>query len=228
MTRTGFPTMSDFENARRNMVDCQLRPTKVTDIRILDAMGGLPREMFVDKAHQGIAYIDEDIEIAPGRHMMEPVVLARLVQALDIGPTDSVLVIGAGTGYDTALIGTLAGPVVAVESDPQLVETASMLINHLGIDNVAVVEAPLTEGYPAQAPYDLVFVAGSVPEIPAKIADQVSTGGRVVAVVGGAENGLLGRACVMTKIEQGLSSRPIFDAGTQPLPGFESAAEFVF
>tara|TARA_R110002110_G_scaffold260260_3_gene475986 strand:- start:9386 stop:10069 length:684 start_codon:yes stop_codon:yes gene_type:complete len=226
--RTGFLTMSDFENARRNMVDCQLRPTKVTDIRILDAMGTLPREMFVDKSRQGIAYVDEDIEIASGRHMMEPVVLARLVQALDIGPTDSVLVIGAGTGYDAALIGTLAGPVVAVESDPQLVETASMLINHLGIDNVAVVEAPLAEGYAAQAPYDLVFVSGAVPEIPANIADQVAPGGRVVAVIGGAENGILGRASVMTRIEQGLSGRMIFDAGTRPLPGFGTAAEFVF
>jgi protein-L-isoaspartate(D-aspartate) O-methyltransferase len=228
MTRTGLPTMSDFETARRNMVDGQLRPTKVTDIRILDAMGTLPREMFVDKSRQGIAYVDEDIEIAPGRHMMEPVVLARLVQALDIGSTDSVLVIGAGTGYDAAVIGTLAGPVVAIESDPQLVETASMLINHLGIDNVAVVEAPLADGYAAQAPYDLVFVGGSVPEVPARIADQVAPGGRIVAVLGGAENGILGRACVMTKVEKSLSGRPIFDAGTQPLPGFEAAAEFVF
>lgn len=226
--RTGFQTMSDFETARRNMVDSQLRPTKVTDIRILDAMGALPREMFVDKSRQGIAYVDEDIEIAPGRHMMEPVVLARLVQALEIGPTDSVLVIGAGTGYDAALIGKLAGPVVAVESDPKLVETASMLINHLGIDNVAVAEAPLADGYAAQAPYDLVFVGGSVPEIPAGIADQVAMGGRLVAVIGGAENGVLGRACLMTRIAQGLSSRAIFDAGTRPLPGFEASAEFVF
>ncbi len=220
--------MSDFETARRNMVDGQLRPTKVTDIRILDAMSTLPREMFVDKSRQGIAYVDEDIEIAPGRHMMEPVVLARLVQALDVSPTDSVLVIGAGTGYDAALIGTLAGPVVAIESDPQLVETASMLINHLGIDNVAVVEAPLADGYAAQAPYDLVFVGGSVPEVPAGIADQVAPGGRIVAVVGGAENGILGRACLLTKVDENLSGRPIFDAGTRPLPGFGAAAEFVF
>lgn len=220
--------MSDFETARRNMVDGQLRPTKVTDIRILDAMGTLPREMFVDKSRQGIAYVDEDIEIAPGRHMMEPVVLARLAQALDIKPTDSVLIIGAGTGYDAALIGTLAGPVVAIESDPQLVETASMLINHLGIDNVAVVEAPLAEGYAAQAPFDLMFIGGAVPEVPSQIADQLASGGRIVAVLGGAENGILGRACLMTKTDQTLSSRPIFDAGTQPLPGFEAAAEFVF
>lgn len=228
MTGTGLATMSDFETARRNMVDGQLRPTKVTDIRILDAMGRLPREMFVDKSRQGVAYVDEDIEIAPGRHMMEPIVLARLVQALEIKSTDSVLVIGAGTGYDAALIGSLAGPVVAIESDPKLVETASMLINQLGIDNVAVVEAPLAEGYGAQAPYDLIFVGGSVPEVPSEISDQLAPGGRIVAVVGGAENGILGRACLMTKAGQSLSSRPIFDAGTQPLPGFETVAEFVF
>lgn len=220
--------MSDFATARQNMVDGQLRPTKVTDVRILDAMSALPREMFVDKSRQGIAYVDEDIEVAPGRHIMEPVVLARLVQALDVGPTDSVLVIGAATGYDAALIGMLAGPVVAVESDPALVETASMLINHLGIDNVAVVESPLAEGYPSQAPYDRVFFSGAVPDIPQGIADQVSVGGRIAAVIGGAENGILGRANVLTRIDQGLSGRPIFDAGTRPLPGFEAAPEFVF
>ncbi|MGB0625911.1 MAG: protein-L-isoaspartate O-methyltransferase family protein [Alphaproteobacteria bacterium] len=220
--------MSDFETARRNMVDGQLRPTKVTDTRILDAMGSLPREMFTSKTRQGIAYIDEDIEVATGRYMMEPVVLARLVQALDVGAEDSVLVIGAGTGYDAALIGKLAGSVLAVESDPALVETASMVINHLSIDNVAVVEAPMADGYPAQAPYDLVFFGGAVPEVPARIAEQVSPGGRIVAVLGGAENGILGRATILTRTAGSLSSRAIFDAGTRPLPGFEMAADFVF
>jgi len=220
--------MPEYEARRHNMVESQIRTNKVTDPGLIAVFSELPRELFLPEAQRSIAYIDEDIEIAPGRHMMEPVVLARLVQALDIGATDSVLVIGAGTGYDAAVIGTLAGPVVAVEADPQLVETASMLINHLGIDNVAVVEAPLADGYAGQAPYDLVFVGGAVPEIPAIIADQVAPGGRVVAVIGGAENGVLGRASVMTKIEQGLSGRQIFDAGTRPLPGFEAAAEFVF
>lgn len=220
--------MSDFETARRNMVDGQLRPTKVTDTRILDAMGSLPREMFTSMTRQGIAYIDEDIEVAPGRYMMEPVVLARLVQALDVGAEDSVLVIGAGAGYDAALIGKLAGPVLAIESDSALVEAASMVINHLGIDNVAVVEAPLADGFPAQAPYDLVFFGGAVPEVPARIAEQVSPGGRIVAVLGGAENGILGRATILTRTGGSLSGRAIFDAGTRPLPGFETAAEFVF
>lgn len=220
--------MSDFDTARQNMVDGQLRPTKVTDARILDAMSTLPRELFAEKTRQGIAYIDEDIEVAPGRYMIEPVVLARLVQALDVSDTDSVLVIGTGTGYDAALIGMLAGSVVAIESDPGLVETASMVINHLGIDNVAVVEAPLADGYPTQAPYDLVFFGGSVTEVPSGISDQVAPGGRIAAVVGGAENGILGRATIMTRVGTNLSQRAIFDAGTRPLPGFEYAAEFVF
>lgn len=220
--------MSDFETARRNMVDGQLRPTKVTDPRILDAMGSLPREMFMDKALQGIAYVDEDIEVAPGRFLMEPVVLARMVQALELENTDSVLVIGPATGYDAALIGTLAGPVVAIESDPKLVEQASVVMNHLGIDNVAVIESTLSEGYAGQAPYDVVFVCGAVPEIPAAIADQLAPNGRLCAVLSEGENGILGRASLMTRIGQGLSGRPIFDAGTRALPGFDAAPEFVF
>ena len=131
--------MSEFDTARQNMVDGQLRPTKVTDSRLLDVMSTLPREMFLDKSRQGIAYIDEDIEVAEGRYLMEPVVLARLVQSLELTPADSVLVIGSASGYDAALIGRLAGPVVAVESSGALAEQASMVINHLRIDNVAVV-----------------------------------------------------------------------------------------
>ncbi|MBS27390.1 MAG: protein-L-isoaspartate O-methyltransferase [Alphaproteobacteria bacterium] len=220
--------MSDFETARRNMVDGQLRPNKVTDSRILDAMETLPRETFMDKAHQGIAYVDEDIEVAPGRFLMEPVVLARLVQALELEKSDSVLVIGAATGYDAALIGMLAGPVVAIESDAALVEQSSMVLNHLGIDNVAVIEAPLADGYAGQAPYDVVFFSGAVPDIPGNTTDQVAPGGRIAAVVSEGENGILGRAHLMMRIDQGLSGRPIFDAGTHALPGFEQTPEFVF
>jgi protein-L-isoaspartate(D-aspartate) O-methyltransferase len=220
--------MSDFDTARRNMVDGQLRPNKVTDARILDAMSDLPRETFAAKARQGIAYVDEDIEVAPGRYLMEPVVLARLVQALELTRDDSVLMIGAGTGYDAALAGRLAGAVVAVESDRVLADQASMVINHLGVDNVVMVEGPLNEGYAAQAPYDAVFFCGAVPEIPGEITDQLVVGGRLVAVVGGAEEGVLGRAQLMTRLETGMSGRFLFDAGTRPLPGFEKAPAFVF
>ncbi|MBT5570730.1 MAG: protein-L-isoaspartate O-methyltransferase [Alphaproteobacteria bacterium] len=220
--------MSEFETARQNMVDGQLRPTKVTDNRVLDVMGALPREMFVEKSRQGIAYVDEDIEVAPGRYLMEPVVLARLVQALDLTAADSVLVIGAATGYDSALIGRIAGPVVAVESASELADQASMVINHLGIDNVAVVVGALERGYAEQAPYDVVFFCGAIDDVPGDIVRQLSPNGRMVAVIGGAENGVLGRACLMTRSGESLSKRALFDAGTRPLPGFAKEAAFVF
>lgn len=220
--------MSNFETARQNMVDGQLRPTKVTDSLLLDAMAALPREMFVEKSRQGIAYVDEDLEISPGRYLMEPVVLARLVQSLELTSSDSVLIIGPATGYDAALIGRLAGPVVAVESDPALAEQASMVINHLGIDNVAVVESPMAAGFAEQAPYDVVFFCGSVEEVPEDIVRQLAPNGRMAAVLGGAENGILGRACLMHRSGDGLSKRALFDAGTRPLPGFEKEAEFAF
>lgn len=220
--------MSEFDTARQNMVDGQLRPTKVTDSRLLDVMSALPREMFLDKSRQGIAYVDEDIEVAPGRYLMEPVVLARLVQALALTKADSVLVIGSASGYDAALIGRLAGPVVAVESASGLAEQSSVVINHLGIDNVAVVEGPLTKGFAEQAPYDVVFFCGSVEVVPDDIVRQLAPGGRMGAVIGGYQNGILGQACLMTRSGDGLSQRPLFDAGTRPLPGFAREAAFVF
>ena len=220
--------MSEFDTARQNMVDGQLRPTKVTNSRLLDVMSVLPREMFLDKSRQGIAYVDEDIEVAPERYLMEPVVLARLVQALELTPADSVLVIGSASGYDAALIGRLAGPVVAVESGSALAEQSSMVINHLGIDNVAVVEGALAKGFAEQAPYDVVFFCGSIEEVPDDIIRQMAPGGRMAAVMGGYENGILGRACLMTRSGDGLSQRPLFDAGTRPLPGFAREAAFVF
>lgn len=220
--------MSEFDTARQNMVDGQLRPTKVTDSRLLDVMATLPREMFVEKSRQGIAYIDEDIEVSEGRHLMEPVVLARLVQALELTQADSVLVIGSASGYDAALIGRLAGPVVVVESSSTLAEQSSMVINHLGIDNVAVVEGALARGYAEQAPYDAVFFCGSIDEVPDDIVRQLAPNGRMAAVIGGQENGILGRASLMTRSGDGLSHRPLFDAGTPPLPGFAKEAAFVF
>lgn len=220
--------MPVFDDARRNMVDSQLRTTRVTDPAILGAMAELPRELFVPKAKQGIAYIDEDIEVAPGRYLMEPVVLARLLQALDLTDDTTVLNIGCATGYDAALLGRLAGSVVAVESEPALVEQANGAISELMIDNVAVVEAPLREGYPAQAPYDAILLSGSVDEVPPGLFGSLAPGGRLAAVVGGAEDGILGRAFLYVNSGGSVSGRPLFDAGTKPLPGFAREAAFQF
>ena len=132
--------MQDYAAARRHMVDSQIRPNKVTDERIMKAMGKVPREIFVPPSLKGVAYVDEDIQIAPGRFLMEPQVLARLIQAAEIEPTDAVLEIGSATGYASAILSHLAESVVAVESDPQLAEIANKALAALEITNVAVVE----------------------------------------------------------------------------------------
>jgi protein-L-isoaspartate(D-aspartate) O-methyltransferase len=220
--------MTAFADARQNMVDSQLRPTRVTDAKILAAMAELPRERFVPKSKQGIAYVDEDIEVAPGRFLMEPVVVARLMQALELTPDTTVLNIGCATGYDAALLGRVAGSVVAVESDAGLAALASEAINDLAVDNVAVVEAPATDGYPAQAPYDAIFISGAVDEVPSSISGQLAPDGRLAVVIGGSEPGILGRAHLYVRSGNTVSSRPLFDAGTRMLPDFVREESFVF
>lgn len=220
--------MTAFAEARQNMVDSQLRPTRVTDAKILAAMAELPRERFVPKSKQGIAYVDEDIEVAPGRFLMEPVVVARLMQALELTPDTTVLNIGCATGYDAALLGRVAGSVVAVESDSGLAALASEAINDLAVDNVAVVEAPATDGYPAQAPYDAIFISGAVDEVPSSISGQLAPDGRLAVVIGGSEPGILGRAHLYVRSGNTISSRPLFDAGTHMLPDFIREESFVF
>lgn len=220
--------MSVFATARRNMVDSQLRPNRVTDPLLLDAMEFLPREAFVPKAKQGIAYVDEDLEVAPGRYLLEPVVLARMAQALELSDTDTVLNIGCATGYDAALLGRLTASVVAVESDASLATQASETISALAVDNVAVVEGALTDGYAKQAPYDAVFFSGAIAEVPEAVARQLSPAGRLVAVVAAAEEGGVGRATLFLPSTGGLSARPLFDAGTPLLPGFAREPGFAF
>ncbi|MEQ8196252.1 MAG: protein-L-isoaspartate O-methyltransferase [Rhodospirillales bacterium] len=215
----------DYAEARFNMIENQVRTNRVTDPVVIETMGRLPREAFVPESLKGIAYIDEDIEIAPGRHLMEPMVLARLLQAAEVKGTDVALVIGCGMGYAAAVLASLVNTVVALESDPGLAAKASETLSGLGIDTVAIVESGLQEGYAKQAPYDVIFFGGAVSEVPKSISGQLAEGGRLVAVV--KKNGV-GRAVLITNHRGVLSTRELFDAGTPFLPGFEPAPAFVF
>lgn len=129
-----------FVEARRYMVLTQLRPNKVTDEQVIDAMAAIPREQFVPKAYRGVAYMDEDVAVAPGRALMEPMVLARLLQEAETQPQDIVLVVGCATGYDVAVAAKIANTVIGLEPDADLVGQASQTLEQLGIDNVAVVQ----------------------------------------------------------------------------------------
>ena len=217
--------------ARLNMVEGQLRTNKVTDEAVLDGFLTTPRERFVPSHLRGIAYVDDDIPLGDGRVLIEPLVLARLLQLAEIGKQDKVLEIGCATGYATALLAKLGASVVAVESNPALAAAARANLAALNLRNVQVQEAPLDAGWRAGAPYNVILVNGGVAEIPAAISDQLAEGGRLVTVTEGSagpSEARCGCAVLMTRAEGKLSSRPVFDATVEVLPGFARPPAFVF
>ncbi len=217
--------MADFTALRQNMLDCQIKPNKVTDPRIHAALAAIPRELFVPPALQSVAYVDEDLPLAPGRYLIEPRVFARMLQEAAIQPDEQVLVVGTGTGYGTAVAARLAAAATGLECDAGLAVKAGQALAALGLDNAAIVTGPLPAGWAAQAPFDVILVEGSVAAVPQALLDQVADHGRLVAVVGGRT---LGVATLYTRNGQAVGHRPLFEAGTPLLPGFEKALEFVF
>jgi protein-L-isoaspartate(D-aspartate) O-methyltransferase len=213
------------ETARRNMVERQLRTNRVTDEAVLAAFEAVPRELFVAPNRRAVAYVDEDVEIAPGRFLMEPMVLARLVQAVSVGAGNVAMVIGCSLGYSAAILARLADTVVAIEQDSDLAARANGLLREFGADNVAVFQAPHAEGYPAQAPYDAIVIDGAVDQVPSTLFDQLGEGGRLVAV---RRSGPIGAAILFLRVGDVISERTLFDAAIPALPGFERRAEFAF
>ena len=215
----------DFAAARHNMVESQIKPNRVTDTLVMDALAELPREKFVPKALQGIAYVDEAIDIGGGRHLMETWVLARLLQTAEVQTDDIALIIGCGSGYEAAVMAYIANTVVALESDENMATQANGTLSELSIDTVAVVNGGLVQGYSRQAPYDVIFINGAVPEIPERLSSQLAEGGRLVAIVG---EGAYGKGTLVTRYNDVITSRVVFDAGTPTLPEFEQDSHFSF
>lgn len=218
--------MLEYATARQNMVESQLRTNKVTDAGLIEAFEQVPRELFLPERLRGIAYVDEDIALGNGRFAMEPMILARLLQAARPEPDDIALDLGCTTGYATAILSRLVATVVALEGEADLAAEANRTLSELEIDNAVVVEGPLTEGYPKQAPYNVIVLGGAVAEILPAIGDQLADGGRLVAVVK-REPGM-GRATLMQRNGGVVSSRILFDASVPMLPGFEVEPGFVF
>jgi protein-L-isoaspartate(D-aspartate) O-methyltransferase len=219
--------MTDFVLARRNMVDGQLRPNRVTNAQLLAAIGDLPRERFLPAGLQSVAYADDDVPLGKGRYLMEPMVLARLLQTLQPQPEDRALIVGSGAGYGAALMARLAKTVVAVEADAGLAGSAEQTIRNLGISNVQQIVGRMEEGCADHASYDVILIEGAVQEVPAAILDQLAEGGRLGTVIA-APTGMLGVAHLMVKEGGVVSGRPLFDAGTPPLPGFIAPPRFTF
>ena len=217
--------MQDFAAAREAMVDRQVRPSDVTRYGIVDSMLRVPRELFVPASRRAVAYAGEAVEIARDRWLLDPRVFAKLIDAAEIGPGDAVLDIGCGYGYSSAVLSPLCRAVIAVESDPSMAASAEANLREQGYDNVAVLERPLHEGAPDEAPFDVILIEGGVGRIPDALADQLAEDGRLVAVF---MKGGFGRAEVHVKSGEHLAGRWAFDAAAPILPGFEARASFAF
>jgi protein-L-isoaspartate(D-aspartate) O-methyltransferase len=215
-----------FAAARKHMVDSQIRPNRVNDPRILAAMRRLPRERFLPANVVSLAYVDEDIPLGNGRFMLEPMVLAKLLQAATLRENENVLVVGAGTGYGAAVLAACGCKVTALEEDASL---AGIARNVLPVEaqGVNLVSAPLAGGWPPLAPYDLILIEGAVSEIPPALAAQThQETGRILAAI--CAEGRVTQAMIAEATPAGLGLSPLFDCAVPPIPSLRKAQVFAF
>lgn len=207
--------MSNTRLARRNMVDSQLRPQAVTDPGVLAAMGRVEREDFVPAAAKAFAYFDRPLTLAPGRAMMPPAAIGRLLSELAPRAGEKALVIGSGRGYSAALLAAIGLEVIALESDPALAAEAS----------IATVTGDLAKGWKQGAPYDLILFDGAVVDVPQAITTQLAPDGRIGAPL--IDRGVTRLA--VGRVSGGkLGLLPVADADVPALPGFERPHAFTF
>lgn len=223
--------MISFDLQRKNMVESQVRPSDITDRRVIAAMLDIPREAFAPAETRALAYMDQDLPVGfggpgrPRRALLAPRTLARMAQLLECGTGDRVLEVGTATGYGAAILGQIAKEVVALESDEELTARARSALSDKKYNNIKIVNGPLASGWLAEAPYSAILVGGAVSEIPAGLLDQLQDGGRFVAIK--VQNGI-GRLMQWRRTGTTFSDRPVGDAAAPALPGFERAAGFVF
>jgi len=220
--------MVDFAQARRIMVDGQLRTFDVNDIPLLDAMDSVPRELFVLPGREELAYIDQDILVSNGaerRYMLSPMILARLIQALAIEPGERVLDVACGRGYAAAVFHKLGAQVTALEADEALASAAMQSLKAAGAGSVTVVAGSLDQGYAANAPYDAILVNGSVEVRPDALLQQLAEGGRLVCVKG---RGRAARATLYVRSGDAFGERSLFEAAAPLLAPFVQPPGFTF
>jgi protein-L-isoaspartate(D-aspartate) O-methyltransferase len=213
-----------------------VRPSDITDRRIIRAMAAIPREAFVPEALRDVAYMDVDVPLAAvgsaagaPRALMAPRTFAKLAQLAEIEDDAVVLDVGAATGYSAAILAKLARTVVALESNDQLAREAKRALAGLGLDNVIVATGDLADGHPQEGPYDAILVEGAVSQAPRTLLEQLKDGGRLVAIlVPKPAQGQLGKAVVWRRQDGTIGELSAFDASAPILPGFERAMEFSF
>lgn len=216
--------MTDFAQRRTMMVDTQVRPNEVTSYPVIEAMLSVPREQFVPESRRDVAYVGNNIDLVPGRVLLEPRTLGKMMDVLNLQTSDLVLDVGCGYGYSAAVMACIAEAVVAVEEDAAMAAEAESRLAAQDVFNVAVIQGPLAEGCAGQAPYDAILIEGAVEQVPDALVDQLREGGRIVALF--RENNL-GTVRLGHKLDGRVNWRFAFNAAAPILPGFARPRGFV-
>ncbi len=216
-----------FNRARKIMLECQIRPNKVIDERVLSAFSEIPRELFVQKSMRDIAYIDEDLPLSNGRYLMEPMILARLIQSLELSVSDNVMIIGVGTGYSAAIISQIVASVIGIESRANLIQKAESNLTSLDITNAVLFKERLQDGYSKEAPYNAILIDGGVSFIPDNILNQLANDGRLVSIYRSKAE-TAGEASLWMRAARKFSRTCLFNAQVPTLEEFKLKQEFSF
>lgn len=219
----------DVELARFNMIEQQIRPWNVLDQRVLDLLAVVRREAFVPPALQAMAFADLELPLSvdgqpTGEVMLPPRVEARLLQELQVGSTDAVLEIGAGSGYMAALLGRRARQVETLEIHPGLAAAARRNLAQAGVSNVRVLDADGSRDHETLASADVIVLSGAVPEVPQSLLDRLNPGGRLAAIVGRLP--VMKAVIIRRSVQSHLATEILFETAARPLKGFVAHESF--
>ena len=216
----------NFDQARFNMVEQQIRTWQVLDLKLLDVLLKIKREIFTPLSYQDIAYTDTEIPLANGQTMLTPCIQARLIHDLHLTGQEKVLEIGTGSGYSTAILANLCKRVISIECDAELAINAKTNLQKASIGNAEVRVGDGLQGSPAEGPFEAIILQGSVPEIPQQLLDQLQINGRLIAVVG--EDPMM-QACIVTRHGlESFSHKTLWDTVIPRLEGLEEPSQFHF
>jgi protein-L-isoaspartate(D-aspartate) O-methyltransferase len=219
-------TQIDFERARFNMIEQQIRTWEVLDQRVLDLLFRVRREDFVPPQYRALAFADMEIPIGHGERMLQPKVEARMLQELTLAPTDRVLEIGTGSGYMTALLASFSAHVFSVDIYEDFTRAAAERLSRIGISNVTLETGDAARGWNAHAPYDAIVLTGSVPLLPPAFKASLKTGGRLLAVVG--EPPVMEAQLIVAVDANAYSTITLFETCIASLKNAEQPERFVF
>ena len=217
----------DFKIARKNMVENQIRANKVTSLNVINAFLDVPREKFVPDALQEISYVDEDIQLSRNRFMMKPMILARLFQSLHLKGNENILHVGSNSGYGSAILSRMCSSVISLESDKKLFETSIHTFSNMGFDNVVPLHGSMENGVEKEAPFDIIFIEGSIETEPKSLFGQLNENGKLIAIIRPA-NIKIGKAKLFFKISNEIGLENLFDAQVSKLSIFKSKTKFSF